>query len=44
MGKVLEKLNKINQAIEQYKTVVEIDSPNPFALHRIACCHNKLAT
>ena len=42
MGKVLEKLNKINQAIEQYKTVVEIDSPNPFALHRIACCHNKL--
>ena len=42
MGKVLEKLNKINQAIEQYKTVVEIDSPNPFALYRIACCHNKL--
>ena len=42
MGKVLEKLNKINQAIEQYKTVVEIDSPNPFALHRIACCYNKL--
>ena len=42
MGKVLEKLNKINKAIEQYETVVEIDHPNSFALYRIACCHNKL--
>ena len=42
MGKVLEKLNKINQAIEQYEMVIKIDEPNPFALYRIACCHNKL--
>jgi tetratricopeptide (TPR) repeat protein len=42
MGKVLEKLNKINQAIEQYEIVIKIDEPNPFALYRIACCHNKL--
>ena len=42
MGKVLEKLNKINKAIEQYEIVVEIDHPNSFALYRIACCHNKL--
>ena len=42
MGKVLEKLNKINQAIEQYEIVTKIDEPNPFALYRIACCHNKL--
>ncbi|MDB4097505.1 tetratricopeptide repeat protein [Flavobacteriaceae bacterium] len=42
MGKVLEKLNKINQAIEQYEIVIKIDEPNPFALFRIACCHNKL--
>ncbi|MDB2648449.1 tetratricopeptide repeat protein [Flavobacteriaceae bacterium] len=41
-GKVLEKLNKINQAIEQYEIVTKIDEPNPFALYRIACCHNKL--
>ena len=42
MGKVLEKLNKINQAIEQYEIVTKIDEPNPFALYLIACCHNKL--
>jgi len=42
MGKVFEKLNKINNAIEQYKIVSEIDHPNSFALYRIACCHNKL--
>ena len=42
MGKVLEKLNKINQAIEQYEIVTKIDDPNPFALYRIGCCHNKL--
>ena len=42
MGKVLEKLNKINQAIEQYEIVIKIDEPNPFALYRVACCHNKL--
>ncbi|MBT5232376.1 MAG: tetratricopeptide repeat protein [Flavobacteriaceae bacterium] len=42
MGKVLEKLNKINQAIEQYEIVTKIDESNPFALYRIACCHNKL--
>jgi len=42
MGKVLEKLNRINEAIEQYQIVTEIDNPNPFALYRIACCHNKL--
>lgn len=42
MGKVLEKLNKVNEAIEQYEIVSKIDTPNPFALYRIACCHNKL--
>ena len=42
MGKVFEKLNKVNEAIEQYEIVSKIDNPNPFALYRIACCHNKL--
>ena len=42
MGKVLEKLNKINEAIEKYEIASKIEDPNPFALYRIACCHDKL--
>jgi tetratricopeptide (TPR) repeat protein len=42
MGKILEKLNKINEAIEKYEIASEIEDPNPFALYRIACCHDKL--
>lgn len=42
MGKILEKINKINEAIEKYEIASKIEDPNPFALYRIACCHDKL--
>ena len=42
MGKTLEKLNRINEAIEKYEIASEIEGPNPFALYRIACCHDKI--
>ena len=42
MGKILEKLNKINEAIEKYEIASKIEDSNPFALYRIACCHDKL--
>jgi|TARA_B110000914_G_scaffold167579_1_gene148169 tetratricopeptide (TPR) repeat protein len=42
MGKILEKINKINEAIEKYEIASKIEDPNPFALYRIACCQDKL--
>jgi len=42
MAKILEKLNRINEAIEKYEISMGINGPNPFALFRLARCHDKL--
>ena len=42
MAKILEKLNRINEAIEKYEISIGINQPTSFALFRIGRCHNKL--
>ena len=41
-GKVLEKLDKYKEAIENYKTTIQISDPTPYAYLRIAKCYEKL--
>jgi tetratricopeptide (TPR) repeat protein len=41
-GKVLEKLNKYDEAIDNYKITLALDDPTSFALLRIGHCYNKL--
>lgn len=42
-GKVLEKLKRYNEAIENYALTLELDDPpTAFALLRLGCCHEKL--
>ena len=40
--RVLEKLNRINEAIEKYEISIGINQPTSFALFRIGKCHHKL--
>ena len=42
MAKILEKLNRINEAIEKYEISIGINQPTTFALYRIGRCHYKL--
>lgn len=42
MGKILEKLNRTNEAIEKYEISIGINLPSTFALYRIGRCHYKL--
>ena len=42
MAKILEKLNRINEAIEKYELSIGINQPTTFALYRIGRCHYKL--
>ncbi|MAU62903.1 MAG: hypothetical protein CMC38_00925 [Flavobacteriaceae bacterium] len=42
MAKILEKLEKINEAIEKYEISLGINGPNSFALFRLGRCHDKL--
>ena len=42
MAKILEKLNRINEAIEKYEISIGINQPTSFALFRIGRCHYKL--
>jgi len=42
MGKVLEKLDRINEAIEKYEISIGINRPNSFTLFRLGRCHDKL--
>lgn len=42
MAKILEKLEKINEAIEKYEISIGINGPNSFALFRLGRCHDKL--
>ncbi|WP_400080386.1 tetratricopeptide repeat protein [Winogradskyella sp. R77965] len=41
-GKVLEKLKKYEEAIENYKITLALDDPTSFALLRIGFCYDKL--
>ena len=41
-GKVLEKLKKYEEAIENYKVTLALDDPTSFALLRIGFCYDKL--
>jgi tetratricopeptide (TPR) repeat protein len=41
-GKVLEKQNRYNEAIEQYKITLALDDPTSFALLRIGHCYEKM--
>ena len=41
-GKVLEKQNKYQEAIEQYKITLALDDPTSFAFLRIGHCYEKL--
>ena len=41
-GKVLEKLKRYNEAIENYALTLELEDPTSFALLRLGCCHEKL--
>ncbi|NRD19658.1 tetratricopeptide repeat protein [Winogradskyella eckloniae] len=41
-GKVLEKLKKHEEAIENYKITLALDDPTSFALLRIGHCYSKL--
>ena len=41
-GKVLEKQEKYNEAIENYKITLAIEDPTSFALLRIGYCYEKL--
>ncbi len=40
-GKVLEKLKRYEEAIENYALTIELEDPTSFALLRIACCYEK---
>ena len=42
MAKILEKLNRINEAIQKYEISIGINQPTTFALYRIGRCHYKL--
>ena len=42
MAKILEKLNRTNEAIEKYEISISIDQPTSFALFKIGACHQKL--
>ena len=42
MAKILEKLNRTNEAIEKYEISIGINQPTSFALFRIGKCHHKL--
>ena len=42
MAKILEKLNRVNEAIEKYELSIGINQPTSFALFRIGKCHHKL--
>src|SRR5690606_11565014 len=41
-GKVLEKLGRFNEAIENYETTIEMEDPTSHAYLRIGKCHEKL--
>ena len=41
-GKVLEKLNRYNEAIESYTVTLGLDDPTSFALLRIGKCYENL--
>ncbi len=41
-GKVLEKMGKHNEAIENYETTIKIEDPTSHAYLRIGKCHEKL--
>ena len=41
-GKVLEKLNRFAEAIENYKITLALDDPTSFALLRIGHCYDKM--
>jgi len=42
MAKILEKLERINEAIEKYQITIGINGSNSFALFRLGRCHDKL--
>ncbi len=42
MAKILEKLKRINEAIEKYEISMGINGPNPFVLFRLGRCYDKL--
>ena len=41
-GRVLEKMGKFNEAIENYETTIKIEDPTSHAYLRIGKCHEKL--
>ena len=41
-GKVLEKIKRYDEAIENYKITLKLDDPTSFALLRIGNCYEKL--
>ncbi len=41
-GKILEKIGKLNSAIENYYIATEINDPSAYVYHRIASCHKAL--
>ena len=41
-GRVLEKLKRYNEAIENYAVTLELEDPTSFALLRLGQCHEKL--
>jgi tetratricopeptide (TPR) repeat protein len=41
-GKLLEKMGRINQAIDNYEYSLNFNEPNAFVNHRIGLCHLKL--
>lgn len=41
-GKVLERMGKYNEAIENYETTIKIEDPTSHAYLRIGKCHEKL--
>ena len=42
MAKILEKLERINEAIEKYEITIGINGSNSFALFRLGRCYDKL--
>ena len=41
-GKLLEKMGRINEAIDNYEFSLNFNDPNAFVNHRIGLCHLKL--
>ena len=41
-AKVLEKVKRYNEALENYRLSIELSEPNSFTYHRIARCYIKI--